>query len=172
MKNNDEGVLKSNNKLINEVNLFNTKKSHKKKHSSKLKLKNKNNENIYKENKLNNELDKNNSNEKKENKNIIKTENKTEKIKNPNIIDKIEVNKACICFCFLCTKKRKTIENTLLEEGMNIIIENLDILNIFKKLFRDGKLQEKLDKVNVDILRMSDKCNNKLYSIKKSISNN
>lgn len=172
LKNNDEGVLKSNNKLINEVNLFNTKKSHKKKHSSKLKLKNKNNENIYKENKLNNELDKNNSNEKKENKNIIKTENKTEKIKNPNIIDKIEVNKACICFCFLCTKKRKTIENTLLEEGMNIIIENLDILNIFKKLFRDGKLQEKLDKVNVDILRMSDECNNKLYSIKKSISNN
>ena len=60
LKNNDEGVLKSNNKLINEVNLFNTKKSHKKKHSSKLKLKNKNNENIYKENKLNNEIDKNN----------------------------------------------------------------------------------------------------------------
>ena len=53
------------------------------------------------------------------------------------LINKIKINKCCIYFCFLCVRKRKNMENILLDEGMRIIIEKLDIINIFKSLCRD-----------------------------------
>ena len=66
--------------------------------------------------------------------------------KNLLIEEKIKINKFCLYFCFLCVRKRKNMENILLDEGMKIIIKKLDIINIFKNLckddidFRDGKI--------------------------------
>ena len=100
-------------------------------------------------------------------KNIIRTETKktyNEKEKSPNIINKIKINKWILCLCFLCFKKRKNLQNILLDEGMEIITSYLDVINIFKKLFRDGKIQEKIKEEIDDIIDMSENC---LYKLNK-----
>ena len=53
---------------------------------------------------------------------------------------------------------------------MNVITQNLDILNIFKKLFLDEKIQEKLKKEKDDSIKMSDECINNLSSVNKACS--
>lgn len=83
------------------------------------------------------------------------------------IIQKIRVNKFYIYLCFLCARKRKNIQNILLDEGMKIIIEKLDIMNLFNKIYRDEKLQEKLDEKD-EYIEMSDECKTKLYEINKN----
>jgi len=83
------------------------------------------------------------------------------------IIKKIQVNRFCTYLCFLCARKRKNIQNVLLDEGMKIIIEKLDIMNLFKKIYRDEKLQEKLDD-NDEYIEMTDECKTKLHDIYKS----
>ena len=100
-------------------------------------------------------------------KTIIRTETKktyNEKEKSPNIINKIKINKWILCLCFLCFKKRKNLQNILLDEGMEIITSYLDVINIFKKLFRDGKIQEKIKEEIDDIIDMSENC---LYKLNK-----
>ena len=85
------------------------------------------------------------------------------------IINKIKFNKFCTYFCFLCVRKRKNMENALIDEGMKIITEKLDIMNLFKKLYRDELLQEK-ENIKDDIIEMSEECKAKLHSLyKKSI---
>jgi len=64
------------------------------------------------------------------------------------------MTRAWIYLCFLCVRRRKIIQNVLLDEGMNIISNKLDIFNIFDALNRDEKLNDKLWK-NEDI-EMSD----------------
>ena len=60
------------------------------------------------------------------------------------------MTRAWIYLCFLCVRRRKIIQNVLLDEGMNIISNKLDIFNIFDILNRDEKLNDKLWK-NKDI---------------------
>ena len=84
---------------------------------------------------------------------------------NQTLIHKIENNKFCTYFCFLCVRKRKNIQNVLLDEGMKIITEKLDLMNIFKKLYRDEKLQEK-ENIS-DVIEMSDKCKKNLMIVYK-----
>ena len=93
------------------------------------------------------------------------TENKNKNKEKINKINKIQINKCIVCICFLFIKKIKTHQNVLIDEGMEIITEHLDILNIFKKLYRDGKIQEKLQNEKDDIIKMSEKCIQKLNSI-------
>ena len=96
-------------------------------------------------------------------KNIIRTE--TRKTNNEqNLINKLKINKCLLCLCFLCFKKRKNLQNILLDEGMGIITQYLDVINIFKKLYRDGKIQEQLQKDKDDIIEMSENC---LYKLSK-----
>ena len=85
------------------------------------------------------------------------------------IINKIKFNKFCTYFFFLCVRKRKNMENALIDEGMKVITEKLDIMNLFKKLYRDELLQEK-ENIKDDIIEMSEECKAKLHSLyKKSI---
>ena len=67
------------------------------------------------------------------------------------IIDKIKISKWCNCCCFLCARKKRNIQNILLDEGLRIITEKLDILNMFKKMFRDEKMQENYDFKNEEM---------------------
>ena len=75
-------------------------------------------------------------------------------------MEKIKINKCCLYFCFLCVRKRKNMENILLDEGMKIIIEKLDIINIFKNLCKDD-----IDLSEEKIIKMSGSCIKKLREI-------
>ena len=52
---------------------------------------------------------------------------------------------------------------------MKVISEKLDIMNLFKKLYRDEILQER-EIIKDDIIEMSEECKSNLYSLyKKSL---
>ena len=82
------------------------------------------------------------------------------------IINKIKISKICTYLCFLCVRKRKNIQNILLDEGMKVITEKLDIMNLFKNLYRNEKIQEK--EINQEeIIEMSEKCKVNLQNLYK-----
>ena len=81
---------------------------------------------------------------------------------NRRIVKKIKLNKFCTYCGFFCSRKRKTLENTLLDEGMNIIIDQLDIINVFRKMYKDEKLQEQMKEMPVE---MSDECKVKMNEL-------
>ena len=58
------------------------------------------------------------------------------------------------------------MENILINEGMKVITEKLDIINLFKKLVKDEIIQERENIIN-DSIEMSDECKANLYSIYK-----
>ena len=118
--------------------------------------KNLKNENISIKNTLN-EFDFNNNN-------INDKQKKNEK--NKSFINKIIINKAYFILCFICFKKSKNIKKYLLDEATKIIKDNLDIINIFKKLYREEKYFETLQKGDI-IIKMSKECIKKLENCKK-----
>ena len=103
--------------------------------------------------------------------NLDKTDRKenTEINNNENrrIIDRIKMNCCCIYFWFCFARKKNTIENALLDEGMRIIVENLDIMNIFKKI-HSAELMEQTLKNSGKVIDMSDTTKQKIYSLYKS----
>ena len=110
--------------------------------------------------KVDNNLEKNTEKEKefifinsKDGQNINMEEEKD--IGNRRIVKKIKMNKFCTYLCFFCSRKRKNLENILLDEGMNIVVEQLDVINMFKKLHKDGIIQKTL---NRDPIQLSDEC--------------
>ena len=99
-----------------------------------------------------------------DNNNDIKKEEKIDKDEeNRGIINKIKINKICIYLCFLCVRNRKNTEDILLNEGKKLIIEKLDIRNIFKKLYRDDENLNDEKGIN-----MSETCKNSLQEIYKT----
>jgi len=60
---------------------------------------------------------------------MLKTRKKSE------ILDEIKINKFFIIFAFCCIRKRKNVNNYVLDEGLDLISKRLDILNIFKRLY-------------------------------------
>ena len=84
-----------------------------------------------------------------------------------NIISKIKIKRSSIYFGFLFVRKRKTVENILLDEGMNVIKEKLDIFNIFDKIYRSEKINESL--IKEEIFEMSEECKKKLLSINNKL---
>ena len=75
-----------------------------------------------------------------------------------HIIDKIKYTRAWIYCCFCCTRRRKTLQNILLDEGMDIISEKLDIFNIFEQLYKIEINPEKDKTKQTDIIEISDNC--------------
>ena len=97
---------------------------------------------------------------------IISTENLRPEISNKedktnSILDEIKINKFFIVFAFCCIRKRKNVNNYVLNEGLNIIGQRLDIINIFKKLYYDEKVQKYYVKLTEE-LPMSDECKEKI----------
>ena len=81
-----------------------------------------------------------------------------------HIIDKIKMTRGCVYCCFCYTRRRKIIQNILLDEGMNIISAKLDIFNIFEQLYKNEINPEKEKTKQNDIIEMSDSCIYKLNS--------
>ena len=98
--------------------------------------------------------------------NLGRIENKQIDMKNEKLIKKIKLNKLCIYFCFFCVRKRKNVQNILLDEGMQIIREELDLSNIFKKLHKENSNKDNKDDNNDNIINMSYKCKKNLEKLK------
>ena len=84
------------------------------------------------------------------------------------IINKIKITRTWIYCCFCCARKRKNIQSILLDEGMNIISEKLDIFNIFWQLYKNEKNLEKEQANQTEIIEISDSCLFKLKSLKNN----
>ena len=83
--------------------------------------------------------------------------------KRKQVLSNINLNNFCIYLCFFCVRRRKTLSNLLLDEGMNIISENLDIINLFKKVYKKGK-EEKENREMIIIMSNECKKNLNLYN--------
>ena len=84
-----------------------------------------------------------------------------------SLIKKIKMNVCCYCFL----SKNKSIDVNLLDEGMKIITEKLDIMNLFVKLYGEEKIQEKL-LIDLEGIQMSKECIYNLKAIKKEREKN
>ena len=80
------------------------------------------------------------------------------------LIKRLQINGLCIYFCFFYVRRRKNVQNILLDEGVRIIVEQLDLVNIFKKLYKEEKTKEKKLK-DTEIIKMSNDCRIKLDEI-------
>ena len=109
--------------------------------------------NLKKKNKINNmepQIEKKeNIDENKINIEIMETNEKK------NIVNKIEVNKTFQYLYFWFCKKRNDMQNVLLEEGLHIIFQNLDIVNLFRKVCIDEGEQILLKKNKIEMSRRS-----------------
>ena len=77
------------------------------------------------------------------------------KEKSNYLIYNIKTNYVLIHFCFCCIRKRKDINNILLDDAMNLLIKKLDLFNLFKFVnkseksfiyFKDAEIIETTDK--------------------------
>ena len=100
----------------------------------------------------------------------IYSQTKETEQKTNNVIKRIEFTKVDLYLCFLCTRRRKKVENILIDEGMEMFCQKLDVINIFTKLmlmdnFTNSKDEEKSKE-------MSDECKSKLklYEIEKKLN--
>ena len=119
-------------------------------------------------NKINNKMNIDNriSSEEKIRKSEIEKSNE----KNIKVIDRIKLNRCCIFFWFCFVRKKKNIQNVLLDEGMDVIVEKLDIMNIFKILHKDEMIQESYANKE-DIFEMSETCRQKIQALSKTVNN-
>ena len=92
----------------------------------------------------------------------VEENNKTKETEKRTIIDKIKINRFCIYFWFCFVRKRKNIQNILLDEGMDLVVENLDIMNIFKKMYIIDKIEKSLKRNDDNKTEMSDTCKQKI----------
>ena len=79
-------------------------------------------------------------------------------------ISKLTFTKVDLYLCFLCTRKRKKIQNILIDEGMNMFSEKLDVINIFSKLMKIEDFENLARKEKT--IEMSDECKKRLQDIK------
>ena len=61
-----------------------------------------------------------------------------------NAVSKVRINRACIYFWFCFVRRRRIMENVLLNEGMDLISRRLDIFNIFEKVYKAEQRKEPL----------------------------
>ena len=101
---------------------------------------------------------KNEEPENNENANNIHNENTNNK-DNENTNDKhtiqnIKHNKCLLYFCCICYSMRKNKEQIIIKKGMDMVKENLDIIPIFKNMYRENK-QVKVKEDNLPSVNMS-----------------
>ena len=78
-------------------------------------------------------------------------------------ITKLIFTKVDLYLCFLCIRKRKKIQNILIDEGMNLFSEKLDVINIFSKLMKIEDFENLSHKEKT--IEMSDECKKRLQDI-------
>ena len=124
---------------------------------------NENNNNGNGKNLYTNNFNISNSNEANENE-----KEKNKDLEERKIVNKIKINKCSIFFCFLCVRKFNNLPNILLDEGMILIMEKLDIRYLLKKIFKNDIIQENYDFKNME-LKMSDESKERIQKIYDSL---
>ena len=114
------------------------------------------NNNIYYKDKIDNS-----GNEKMVPFEVKMVEKEAERGVNRRIIDRIKMKCYCVYFWFCFARKKKNIQNVLLDEGMRVIVEKLDIINIFKKIYSTEFIEKSL-KIKGNMFEMSDTCKQKM----------
>lgn len=89
---------------------------------------------------------------------------KFSKENNKSFINHVDMNNFCVHFGFCCMRKKKNLQNILMDEAMNLITEKLDIINIFRTMCLNEEIQFKYE-FNIDIIQMSEDCVNALKNI-------
>ena len=79
------------------------------------------------------------------------------------IINKINLTDILISICFCFKRKKRKVYKLLLDETMNVIMEKLDIFNLFRDLCSIENLN---DNCNSGIIKMSKECSNNLQNIR------
>ena len=144
---------KENKALILNLNNINNEINIKKNYSNKI--------NVFNKNKIYN----NNYNKEKEHHH---TDENSEKSK--NIIKEIKINKFYVYCCFYFIRNVSTVNNILLDEGMKLIMERLDIFNLFMQLYENFRREEHIREENIK-LEMSYDCKKKLSKKIKNDNN-
>ena len=135
-------------------------KSQNRNNGNNLSIENKNNlKNIDESNSKENKIKFYSKSDKKIISSLMENENGSKKI----LISKIRINRTCLYICFFYVRKRKNLQNVLLNEGMNLIVEKLDLLNLFRTVYRDEKIHLKIK--NDDLIKMSNICRKNLEVI-------
>ena len=67
-------------------------------------------------------------------------------------------------FLFFYVRRRRNVQNILLDEGVRLIVEQLDLVNIFKKSYNQANVKD------INIIKMSNDCKYKLNKICNIIS--
>ncbi len=91
-----------------------------------------------------------------------------------NMVKKIEINKFFVHCGFCCVRSVSNMNNTLLDEGMKLIMEHLDVFNIFRKLYIGAKTQQEI-KEKAIMVEMTDECKKnvvmQLRKMKENVDN-
>ena len=99
---------------------------------------------------------------------ITNKENEVEKNQEERkIFEHVKLSNWRICFCFCLARRFKNIQNVLLNEGMRIIMEKMDILFMFKKMIKDDRIEDTiyLSRIQID---MSEECKQKIKEVYKA----
>ena len=86
--------------------------------------------------------------------NDLERKNSETEISDRKIIEKIQFSSVFLFFCLFCARKKKNLQNVLIDEGMRMVSQNLDIINIFINQMRVNNYLEHI-KDNLSII-MSD----------------
>ena len=89
---------------------------------------------------------------------------KFSKENNKSFINHVDMNNFCVHFEFCCMRRKKNLQNILMDEAMNLVTEKLDIINIFRTMCLNEEIQFKYE-FNIDIIQMSEDCVNALKNI-------
>ena len=103
---------------------------------------------------------------------IRKTVNDNSKVESSSddkrFVTKIRMNRACIYLWFCFVRRRKITENVLLNEGMDLISQRLDIFNLFEKIY---KAEQRKEPLTNKVFPMTNECKTALKIIELETSN-
>ena len=90
------------------------------------------------------------------------------KINNPE--NNIKLNRFFVHCGFCCVRSVSNVNNILLDEGMKLITEQLDIFNMFRKLYIESKREKQMKEKTV-IVNMSNESKKNLEVLMKDLNN-
>ena len=94
----------------------------------------------------------------------------TDRRRDDKIIGNIRLNWFFLYCCFCCVRKRKNLQNILIDEGMDLIKKNLDLQNIFKKMQIVDNMEDNI-KIKWHIVDMSEECKYNMNVLQKEVQN-
>ena len=80
------------------------------------------------------------------------------------LINKINLKDIFIPKCLFCIRKKRKIYKLLLKESMNIMIDKLDIFNVFKNLCSIEYLND-YNNCHLNEIKMPEECSNNISNI-------